>query len=390
MPRTFAIDTRWIESKVAAAGTRTYIEELTKALLALDHENRYHLWGSPINVTASNAHNFNFQGNYRRAWQLIWKTIGWPPVDVVHRGADLWHFTNYVAPPTRKPFALTMHDLSFVTHPEFTEKKNLEYLKKFVPDSLQRASHVIAVSDSTRRAVMEEFNVPANKITTTHQAAKPIYGQTVPKEELSRIKEKYGIDQDYVLAVGTLEPRKNLKNLLLAFAAMRRNTTQQLVITGGQGWLFDETEELLRKLGLGSRAILTGYVPDRELPALYQGASVFVFPSFYEGFGLPILEAMMSGTPVITSNTSSMPEVGGTAALYFDPADTKGLRLAIERVLADEALRERLAETGREQAAKFSWEQTARKTLGTYHKALGESNVRVVGTPSDSDHTSVQ
>jgi glycosyltransferase involved in cell wall biosynthesis len=131
--------------------------------------------------------------------------------------------------------------------------------------------------------------------------------------------------------------------------------------------------------------ILTGYVSDRELPALYQGAKLFVFPSHYEGFGLPILEAMMGGTPVITSNTSSMPEVGGTAALYFDPSDTKGLRLAIERVLGDEALRERLAEAGKEQAAKFSWQETARKTLGAYHKALGERNVRVTAPPPNAD-----
>lgn len=379
--RTFTIDTRWIESTVAAAGTRTYIEQLVKALLKFDHENRYHLWGSPVEVTAPNAHNFNFQGNWRRAWQLIWKTIGWPPVDLIGPSADVWHFTNYVAPPTGKPFVLSILDLSFVTHPEFTEPKNLEYLQKFVPDSLARAAQVVAISDATRDAILKEFKLPAAKVTVTPLAADPVYGRPVPPEELARIRGKYGIDRDYILAVGTLEPRKNLKNLLLAFAAMRRTTTEQLVVAGGHGWLFEETEALLQKLGLGSRVILTGYVPDRELPALYQGAKVFVFPSVAEGFGLPILEAMMGGTPVITSNTSSMPEVGGTAALYFDPSDTKGLRLALERALTDEALRERLAEAGREQAAKFSWEETARKTLGAYHKALGERNVRVTPSP---------
>ncbi len=375
--RTFTIDTRWVESAVAVAGTRTYIEQLVKALLAYDHENRYHLWGGPIETTAPNAHNFRFQGNWRRGWQLLWKTLGWPPVDLIGPSADVWHFTNYVAPPVRKPFVLSILDLSFVTHPEYTEPKNLEYLRKFVPDSLARAAQVVAISDATREAVLKEFKLPAAKVTTTPLAANPVYGKAVPDEEISRIRAKYGIDRDYVLAVGTLEPRKNLKNLLLAFAAMRRNTTEQLVVAGGHGWLFDETEALLKKLGLGNRVILTGYVPDRELPALYQGAKVFVFPSHYEGFGLPILEAMMGGTPVISSNTSSMPEVGGTAALYFDPSDTKGLRLAIERVLGDEALRERLGEAGKEQAARFSWEETARKTLGAYHKALGEKNVRV-------------
>lgn len=383
--RTFTIDTRWVESAVAAAGTKTYIEQLVKALLALDQENRYHLWGSPLEVTAPNAHNFNFHGYWRRAWQLAWKTVGWPPVDLVapKASADLWHFTNYVAPPTRKPFVLSILDLTFVTHPEFVEPKNLEYLKQFVPDSLARASHIVAISEATREAVLREFKVPAGKITATPLAADPRFGKELPPEELSRIKEKYGIEGDYVLAVGTLEPRKNLKNLLLAFAAMRKNTSEQLVVAGGHGWLFDETEQLLRKLGLGSRTILTGYVPDRELPGLYQGAKAFVFPSHYEGFGLPILEAMLAGTPVVTANTSSMPEVGGTAALYFDPSDTKGLRLALERVLTDEPLRERLIEAGREQAGKFSWQETARKTLGAYYKALGEKNVQITAPPQE-------
>lgn len=379
---TFAIDTRWAESKVAAAGTKTYIESLVRSLLALDHVNRYHLWGAPLTVTAPNAHNFNFTGNYRRAWQLVWKTIGWPTVDLPGPPADLWHFTNYIAPPTRKPFALSVLDLSFVKHPDFTEPANLEYLRRFLPDSLERANHIITISESSRDDLIKEYQLPLDKVTVTHLAADPSFARAVTDQESSRIKEKYGIEGDYFLAVGTLEPRKNLKNLFLAFAASRKATTEQLVVVGGQGWLFDETEALLKKLGLGSRVILTGYVPKGELPVLYSGAKLFVFPSHYEGFGMPVLEAMLAGTPVICSNTSSMPEVGGAAALYFDPDDTKALRLALERVLTDGDLRMRLADAGREQAAKFSWAETARKTLGVYHKALGLKNVRVLDPSS--------
>jgi alpha-1,3-rhamnosyl/mannosyltransferase len=368
--RSIAIDTRWVESRVAGAGTKTYIDSLTTALLAADTENHYHFWGASVPATAPNAHQHRFAGHYRRAWQLAWKTIGWPPVEWIAPKADLWHFTNYVAPPTNKPFVLTVYDLSFVRHPDFAEPKNLAYLQRFVPDSLERARRIITISDFVRDEILEAFKVPADKVTVTPLAAPPEFSRKVPPAELSNVTDKYGIDGEYFLAVGTLEPRKNLKTLLLAFAAARRQTTEQLVVVGGQGWLFEETQDLLRKLGLGSRVIFTDYVPARELPALYAGAKLFVFPSFYEGFGIPILEAMAAGTPVICSNTSSLPEVGGTAALYFDPNDTEALKLALRRTLADDQLRARLAEAGREQAAGFTWQRTAELTLAAYRQAL--------------------
>jgi glycosyltransferase involved in cell wall biosynthesis len=283
---------------------------------------------------------------------------------------DLWHFTNYVAPPTGKPFVQTVFDLTFVEYPEFVEPKNQQFLEKWVPDTLERSTRVITISESTKEGLIEHFKVPSHKIDVTPLAADDIYEREVPDDEIAQVKEKYGIEDEYFLAVGTLEPRKNLKNLLLAVAAMRKGTTDQLVVVGGQGWLFDETQELIGKLGLSGRVIFTDYAPKRELPALYQGAKAFVFPSLYEGFGIPVLEAMSSGTPVVCSNTSSMPEVGGMAALYFDPNDPKALKHALSRVLEDENLRKRLAFAGREQAAKFSWSKTAQHTLGVYERAL--------------------
>ncbi|MDP3999869.1 MAG: glycosyltransferase family 1 protein [bacterium] len=381
MSHTFNIDTRWLESRTATGGTGIYIKKLVPALLKLDTVNRYHLWGSPVKmsgVTAQNVHSFPFQGNWRRGWQLLWKTVGWPPVDLPGPRCDLWHFTNYVAPPTRKPFVVTIHDLTFVKYREYVEPKNLAYLERFVPDTLQRAGQIIAVSESTRDGIVDAFKISRNKITVVPHAADPRFGEEQDPVATGRIAKKYGIDRDYLLTVGTLEPRKNLKTLFLAFSALRKHVREQLVVVGGKGWLFEETQQLIRKLGLADRVILTGFVPDAELPALYAGAKAFVFPSHYEGFGIPLLEAMTSGTPVVTSNTSSMPEVAGSAALYFDPDDDKGMRLAIERVLGDAKLRQRLVGAGHEQAARFSWERTAHRTLGAYYKALGVGNARVV------------
>lgn len=381
MSYTFTIDTRWLESQTATGGTGVYIRELVAALLRIDQENRYHLWGSPINPIAPNAHNFGFTGNWRRAWQLIWKTIGWPSADLPGPPGDLWHFTNNVAPPTRKPFVVTIHDLAFVKHPQYIEPKNLKYLERFVPDTLRRAAQVIAVSEHGKEAIVSAFKYPAKNVTVVPHAAHPRFSEAQDPTAVDRITTKYGADRDYLLAVGTLEPRKNLKTLLLAFAALRKKIPEQLLVVGGQGWLFEETKQLLRKLGLQDRVILTGYVPDAEIPALYAGAKAFVFPTHYEGFGIPVLEAFAAGTPVVTSNTSSLPEVAGSAALYFDPDDEKGMRLAIERVVSDHKLRERLAEAGRERVKDYSWERTAEKTLGAYYKALGLGNVRVGKTP---------
>lgn len=368
--RTIGIDTRWLESKVAAAGTNTYITSLMQAMLQLDAADSFVSWGTTAGFSAGNLQHKEFTGYYRRAWQLAWKTLGWPPADPVLPKADLWHFTNYVAPPTGRPFVLTVYDLSFVDHPEFTEPTNLRYLERHVPDSLARADQVITISQHARDGLIEHFDLAPQKVKVTHLAADERFTKEVPEEEVGRIKDKYGIEGEYLLAVGTLEPRKNLKNLLMAMAGLRRSTTEQLVVVGGQGWLFDETQQLLTKLGLGSRVVLTGYVPSGELPGLYQGAKAFVFPSFYEGFGLPLLEAMHAGTPVVCSNTSSLPEVAGGAALYFDPADVKGMKLALERVLNDENLRNRLSEAGRDQAAQFSWDKTAKETLDIYHNVL--------------------
>lgn len=369
-PKTFAIDTRWLESRVAAAGTYTHIKSLGAALLRLDSQNRYRTWGTPLGFGAPNLEHKQFGGYYRRTWQLAWKTVDWPTCDLVGPRCDLWHFTNNVAPPTRKPFVLTIHDLAFVHHPDFIEPGNLEYLRRFVPDSLERASQVVAVSQSTKEAIVDEFGTASGKIRVTPLAADPAFARPVSEAQLARVKDKYGIDGEYFLAVGTLEPRKNLRALLLAFAGIRKHTSEQLVVVGGQGWLFDETKELLRKLGLGDRVIFTDYAPAEELPGLYAGAKLFVFPTFYEGFGIPVLEAMLAGTPVICSNTSSLPEVAGAAALYFDPNDTKALALALQRTLEDEPLRTRLAEAGREQAGQFSWKRTAELTLAAYRKAL--------------------
>lgn len=369
MPQTFGIDTRWVEGP-AAGGVKTYIEWLCRELLTLDQEDRFHFWGSPVGVGTVNSHVDQFQGLYRRGWQLAWKTLGFPKMDMVAPRADLWHFTNFTAPPTNTPFVVTIHDLTFIEHPEYVEPKNLKFLENFVPETIERAERIIVNSQFTGDAIGEHFPQAAQKVVVTPLACDPAFFSPPQEEDLNFLRDKYGIDSDYVLTVGTLEPRKNLRTLLLALAGIRRETTEQLVVVGPQGWLFEETQELLRKLGLGNRVIFTDHAPQRELSTLYYGAKAFVFPSHYEGFGLPVLEAMAAGTPVLCSNAASLPEVAGGAALYFDPDDAEALGLALKRVLGDDALRQRLKEAGQERATDFSWRRMAEQTLDVYRSVL--------------------
>jgi glycosyltransferase involved in cell wall biosynthesis len=185
--------------------------------------------------------------------------------------------------------------------------------------------------------------------------------------------EKYSLPQEYVLAVGTLEPRKNLRTLLEAYAQLKPDQRQPLVVVGGQGWSFDETKALIGELGLTDEVSFTGYVPDEDLPALYAGCTTFVFPTHYEGFGIPVAEAMAVGVPVICSNTSSVPEVAGSAARMFDPNSAAELAEALKNVLGDARLRKQMAADSKRQGKRFSWLETARQTHAVYEQVLGGS-----------------
>lgn len=352
-----------------------YVRSTLSELVKLDAQNEYCLWGEDIPTGTPNVHHFPFGGWHRRGWQLVWKTLGWPDVRWVAPSVDLWHFTNFVAPPTDKPFVLTAYDLTFIEHPDFVEAKNLVYLQRLVPDSLTRAAHVITISDTMRDAIIDQFRLPESKVSTIYPAFDGCFARPVDADEILSVKQRYGIDGDYVITVGTLEPRKNLRGLLQAFAQMSANRSEHLVVVGGQGWLFAETRALLEKLGLGSRVILTGYVSQADLTVLYHGAVLFVFPSYYEGFGIPLLEAMAARVPVACSNTSSLPEVAGAAAVYFDPGDPESIGSAITRALDDARLRDVLRYAGTERIQHFSWERTAKQTLEIYQEAAGRSLV---------------
>ena len=268
------------------------------------------------------------------------------------------------------PTVLTIHDLIPQLLPEHHKPLNRWYLNWTMPLYCRRADHIIAVSEATRRDLLATYHLPPEKVTVIHEAASPRFRpQTESAHE--RVRGMYGLPEEYLLYVGTIEPRKNLERLLAAWTPLRRSgECPPLVIVGKRGWLSGSFYAALEASPVREDIILTGYVLDADLPAIYSAATAFVWPSLYEGFGLPPLEAMACGTPVVCADASSMPEVVGDAALLFDPLDSDAVKAAMRQIAADGDLRDALRQRGLAQAAKFSWSHAAEETLEVYSYLL--------------------
>ena len=287
---------------------------------------------------------------------------------------DLFHSPDFVLPPVwRARTALTVHDLSFMRYPECSSPPLLEYLMRSVPRSVERADLVLADSESTRCDVIELLGIAEDRVRTLYAGVEERFSQPAAPDAVEAVRRRYGIARPYILGLGTLQPRKNIPALIRAYHALREahGVEHQLVIGGGRGWLDDEIYATIDALGLEGDVLLPGYVDDADLPALYTGAAVFAFPSLYEGFGIPILEAMACGTPVVSADASSLPEVTGDAALLVSPHDVEALAHALWRLLDDGDLRETLVERGRQRVALFSWEAAARTLLEAYASLAG-------------------
>ncbi len=284
-------------------------------------------------------------------------------------GVDIVHSTSNVAPAVgRAKLLMTVHDLTFHLFPVYHTEENIRLCETQFALARERAVAFIAVSEQTKKDLMQIYGIPESMIKVIYQGVSPCFAP-VREDERRRILEKYGLRQKYVLFVGSVEPRKNLKTLVHAYHALTMEQEDQshcLVVAGAAGWLNSDVYALVKDLGLQDKVKFLGYVPDGDLPALYSGATVFVYPSFYEGFGLPVLEAMSCGAPAITSNVSSLPEVAGDAGLLVDPRDTKALYQAVKAVLQDESLRASLSDRSLRRARLFSQEQMARETLALY------------------------
>lgn len=292
---------------------------------------------------------------------------------------DITHFFNFLLPPgVRGKSVLTVHDMAYLVCPETVRFKTKMMLRLTLKKSCQRADKIVTISHFTKRELLRLMRIPEEKVVVVHLGVDPRkFFPRPPEGEVETVRHKYGIQRDYLLYVGTLEPRKNIERLIEAYSLAKGRLREMplLVLAGRKGWLYDAIFERVTALQLQNDVLFPGYVEDHEVPALLSGALAFLFPSLYEGFGLPPLEAMACGTPVLTSNTSSLPEVAGDAALLVDPNSVEEIAEGIKRLVTDVDLRQMLSRQGLERSKAFTWERAAKRHMEIY-ESLAPAHAR--------------
>ena len=364
-----------------SAGIHTYIAHLLQHLARVDSGLRYTVYTNaqpPIDARIRPARWSTARPLARIAWEQLAQ-----PVALRRDRPDLLHATAFVAPLlSRHPTVVTVYDLSFALFPEYFRGPNQVYLRAVARQSARRARRVIAISDHTRRDVHRLYGVPLDRIDVAYPGVDPRF-QPLPREAVEAFRRRHDLPGRFFLHLGTLEPRKNLSRLIEAFALFTNRDVgghphAHLILVGGKGWMVDDLFAKVKSLGLDDRVTFAGYAPGEDLPLWYNAATAFVYPSTYEGFGIPPVEAMACGTPVIASNAASLPEAVGDAGLTVGPEDVSGLAQAMRRVWDDASLRGELSQRGIEQARRFAWEATAKATVESYRRALnlahGESS----------------
>src|SRR5438270_3553007 len=335
-----------------SAGIGNYVRRLVDAMLAQDTSNQYTLLtsGRPTRERPFPAAE-NIRGRSifipDRYLNIIWYRWRLPLYANYFSGqVDIYHGPDFALPPIGRNLrkVVTVHDLAFLDHPEYAVPSLAAYLKKVVPEAVQAADAVCTVSEEVNRTLIKHFQTPREKLTIIPNGVSPHFRRITDPVILGATRNKYGLKHPLVLGVGTLEPRKNHIGLIKAFytAQKKKKGPAMLALAGGKGWLYEETQQLVEDLQLEKKVRFLGRVSDLDLVALYSLADVFAFPSFVEGFGVPPIEAMACGAPVITSNASSLPEIAGDAALLIDPHNTGELSAAIMRILQDKSLQEKL------------------------------------------------
>ncbi|MCB0070176.1 MAG: glycosyltransferase family 4 protein [Caldilineaceae bacterium] len=315
--------------------------------------------------------------NMVRIWHRL--NLGRPRVERFTGGPlDLFHATDFVmAPNAARRKLLTVHDLAFLFYPDAAMPSLHRYLNVVVPRSVAQADHIIADSENTARDLQERWAVPPDRITVVQGAVD--HSRFAPVTDSARradVRARYGIgDRPFILALATLEPRKNFARLIRAFAQARADARlpHRLVIGGKKGWLFDSIFATVRELGLEEDVLFPGFVADEDLPVLYSDCAFFAYPSLYEGFGLPIIEAMACGAAVLTADNSCLPEAGGDAVFYVDAEDEASIAAGLVRLAEDDTLRAKLRRAGLDRARLFTWERSVDQLLAAYAVALEQS-----------------
>ncbi len=306
-----------------------------------------------------------------RAGRIAWEQAVWP-FQARRDKLTLMHSMAFATPRLAPcPVVVTIYDLSFIENPEAFPAAQRRYLMAETAYSCRHAARLIAISDSGRRDIHRLYDVPLERIDVVLPGVAAHY-RPLPAEQAAAFRQRQGLPDQFILHVGTLQPRKNIPTLLDAVARLDRPEVP-LVLVGGKGWIFDSIYERVEALGLSDRVRFAGYVDDEQLPLWYNAAAALVMPSYYEGFGLPVAEALACGTPVVAAATSSLPEAGGTVALYFDPHDADALAACLAQALDDPTVRHTARAAGPDHAARFSWGRAGADMAAVYRRAAAET-----------------
>lgn len=354
-------------------GIRRYVLHLLEGLAALDGENDYRILRSRKDRAApSLSPNFRLVPCWTPPHHRVepW-TLS---IEIARLNLDLLHSPDLIPPRFGYDRSvITVHDLNFIYYPRFLTAESRRYYNEQIQWAGERADHILADSSATKTDLVSVLGVAPEKITVVHLAADSSF-RPVPDAEARLVAERYGVKPGFLLFVGTLEPRKNVPGLLRAYRILldQGATAEPLVLVGGKGWLYEEIFARVEALELGKHVRFLHGVPDVDLPGLYNAATVLALPSFYEGFGLPALEAMSCGTPVVVADRASLPEVVGEAGILVDPEDPDAIARALKRVLEEKSLRTKMRDLGLERASSFGWKRVAQETLGVYRQVLGQ------------------
>jgi glycosyltransferase involved in cell wall biosynthesis len=356
-------------------GIGTYIRNLVRHMARLDRTTEYVLIVQPadIEIAADLGENFRTVPDWSRNYSVREQfTV---PLDLRRERIDLFHAPHYVLPPlTPCKSVVTIHDCIHLRFPQYLPNRlAYVYARSSLWMATHRAARVLTVSETSKRDILRYFNVPEKKIDVIYNAIDERLGEAPTAAEVDQVRERYQLNDPFILYAGNIKPHKNLERLIEAFHRMRRGPLEhiKLLIIGDEISKYATLRRTVHRLKLHKHVRFFGFVPDKTLASLYRLASVFVFPSLYEGFGLPPLEAMAAGTPVITSNVSSLPEVVGEAAILIDPYDLDAIADAMRRVLTDEALRLDLRTRGLARVKEFSWDRSISRVREIYGEVLG-------------------
>ncbi len=361
-----------------AAGIGRFVRSLVRALSEIDPLTEYLLVYAdpPQGIRPALPEAPNFVGRRiplpERALAAMWHRLSLPvPVDLVTGPVDVFHSPDFVLPPVRRGAkVLTVHDLAFLLRPECAEARLRDYLERTVPRSVAHADFILADSVNTQDDLICLLGVPPTKVQVVPGGVERTFQPVLEPEPLEQMRQRVSGGAPFILSVGMIEPRKNLARLIEAFERLkaRYQPPHKLVLAGKRGWLSDGIYRRAESSPVASDILFPGYVAESDLPALYSAADLFAYPSLYEGFGLPPLEAMACGTPVVASSSSSLPEVMGDAALLVEPEDVEGLTESLAMALGDIGLRQRMRTRGLEQAAQFTWRASAERMLEVYKR----------------------